>query len=140
MKEDIPKLFGYIVTKEVKNTIVGNISRYQIGAVPGHRPQEHLFCVRSIVSLYNSMKKPLILSLYDISKFFDKELLEDALDACYDAGVKGKLYRLLFLMNKDGKIKVKTTVGESEVKILGIMLLRELWKEPSLVLLTLTRV
>ena len=78
IKEEIPKLFGFIVTKELKNKIIESFSRYQIGAAPGHRPQEHLFCVRSLISLFKLMKKPLILSFYDISKFFDKELLADA--------------------------------------------------------------
>ena len=111
IKEDIPKLFGYIVTKEAKQKIIQNISKFQIGAVPGHRPQEHLFVMRSVISLYEMLKKPLIISLFDISKFFDKELLVDALDAIADAGVKGKIYRLLYLLNKDTRIKVKTNVG-----------------------------
>ena len=91
-------MFGYIVTKELKSKLVENFSKYQIGAAPGHRPQEHLFCVRSVISLYSMMKKPLILALYDISKKFAKELL---IDACYEAGVKGKLYRLLLMMYKN---------------------------------------
>ena len=119
IKDDIPKLFGYIVTNEIKARIVDNISKYQIGAVPGHRPQEHLFCIRSIIALYQQIKKPLILSFFDISKFFDSEVLEDALDACYDAGVIGKLYRLLYLMNSDAKIKVRTALGETEIRETG---------------------
>ena len=111
MKEEIPKFFGFIVTKEVKSKIIKSLSKFQIGAVPGHRPQEHLFALRSIISLFKFRKKPLFLSFYDISKFFDKELLEDALDAVYCSGIKGKLYRLLYLMNKDAKIRIKTGVG-----------------------------
>ena len=114
IKEDIPKLFGFIVTKEAKQKIIENMSKFQIGAVPGHRPQEHLFVMRSIVSLFEMINKPLILSLFDISKFFDKELLVDALDAVADAGVKGKIYRLLYLLNKDTRIKVKTNVGMTD--------------------------
>ena len=41
-------------------------------------------------------------------------MLEDALDSVYNAGIKGKLYRLLYLMNKDTKIKIKTGVGLTE--------------------------
>ena len=57
------------------------------------------------------MKRPFILSFYDITKFFDRELLEDALDACYSAGIIGKLYRLLYMTNNDAKIIVKIAVG-----------------------------
>ena len=119
MKGDIPKCFGYIVTKTIKDTLLKSFSIYQIGAKPGHRPQEHLFCVRSIISLYKMIKKPLFLSFYDISKFFDKELLEDALDVCYEAGIKGKMYRLIHLLNKDTRIKVKTGVGLTEEAFTG---------------------
>ena len=38
------------------------------------------------------------------------------MDACYDAGVRGKVFRLLYMMNKDAKVKVKTAVGESAIK------------------------
>ena len=50
---------------------------------------------------------------------FDNELLVDAMDACYEAGVKGKLYRLLFLLNKEAKIVVKTGTGVSETAETG---------------------
>ena len=108
IKEEVPKLFGYIVTSQIKDKLIKNMSRYQIGAVPGHMPQEHLFCLRSMISLYEKFRKPLIISFYDIKKFFDKESLVDALDACYKAGVNGKHYRLLYLLNSETEIKVKT--------------------------------
>ena len=90
------------------------MSKYQIGTVPGHRSQEHLFVMKNLISLYNHYKKPVILQLYDIKKCFDREMLLDGMDAIYKSGVKGKLYRLLYLMNKDTIIKVKTGVGMSE--------------------------
>ena len=40
-KEDIRKVFGEIVTYEVKNIIPERLSKFQIGAMAGHRPQEH---------------------------------------------------------------------------------------------------
>ena len=115
LREDVPKLFSFMVTKLVKPKIVKNISKYQIGAMPGHRSQEHLFCMRSIISLYNErMKKPIIVSLLDVSKFFDRENLKDAMDSLYDSKVKGKLYKLVYMLNKDTEIQVKTGVGTTE--------------------------
>ena len=58
MKEDVPKLFGNLVTNLIKEKIVAEISRYQIGAIPGHRAQEHLFSMRSLISFYNETMKP----------------------------------------------------------------------------------
>ena len=113
-KNDVPKLFGFMVTRLAKIPIIQNMSRYQIGTVPGHRSEEHLFVMKMVISLYSSYNKPIILQLYDIKKFFDRELLVDGMDAIYASGVRGKLYRLLFMMNKDTIVKVNTGVGTTE--------------------------
>ena len=110
-KMDIPKLFGFMVISLAKVPIIQNMSKFQIGTVPGHRSQEHLFVMRNVISLYHHYKQPIILQLYDIQKFFDREMLADGLDAIYNSGVRGKLYRLLYMMNKDTIIQVKTGVG-----------------------------
>ena len=51
--------------------------RFQIGGVSGHRPQEHIFCVKSVIHKYVQEKKMIILICYDISAFFDMEVLGD---------------------------------------------------------------
>ena len=107
-------MFGMIVTSVAKVNLVKNMSRYQIGTKPGHRSQEHLFTIRSLISLYNGLKESLIVTLYDLKKFFDRECLIDVMDALYNCDVKGKIYRLLYMMNKDSIIQVKTGVGLSE--------------------------
>jgi hypothetical protein len=53
-KVDIPKLFGFMVITLEKVPIIQNMSKYQIGTVPGHRSQEHLFVMKRMVSLYSS--------------------------------------------------------------------------------------
>ena len=59
------------------------------------------------------------MQLYDISKFFDRENLQDGMNTLYNCGVTGKLYRLIFEMNKKTVLKVKTGVGMSEAVDLG---------------------
>ena len=73
-KVDTRKLFGDIVTFEMKEKIEGKISKFQIGAMAGHRAQEHTFTIKSIIGYYKMMGKGIILSLYDISKYFDREI------------------------------------------------------------------
>ena len=113
-KMDFPKLFGFMVTNQAKIPIIQNMSKYQIGTVPGHRSEEHLFVMKMVMALYAKHKKPIIIQLYDIKKFFDRELLVDGMDALYKSGVRGKLYRLLYMMNKDTRIRVNTGVGMSD--------------------------
>ena len=71
MKEETPKFFGHLVMSEVKDKMTGNMTKFQIGTKPGHRAQEHLFVLKSVISLYIHLGKPIILSMWDVSKFFD---------------------------------------------------------------------
>ena len=71
------KVLGEILTHELKRKVSGNISKLQIGAMSGHRAQEHIFSIKSVIASYNMHGKGLILSLFDISKFFDREHLKE---------------------------------------------------------------
>ena len=95
------------------------MTKFQIGTKPGHRAQEHLFVLKRIIALYMQYDQAVILQLWDISKFFDRENLRDAMDALYNRGIKGKLYRLLYELNKNTVVRVKTAVGVSEEKDTG---------------------
>ena len=112
-KEEYPKFFEGIVVDKSKDKIIKKCSKFQIGGIPGQYPQEHLFTAKSIISLYSFLKIPLFLQVWDVSKYFDKEILRDAMDTLYSAGIVGKLYRLWFLLNKN-KIRVKTGFGMTE--------------------------
>ena len=45
MRTDLSKLLGMMVTETVKETLVKNMTVYQIAAKPGHRSTEHLYTV-----------------------------------------------------------------------------------------------
>ena len=119
MKNEIQKFFGHIVMSKAKTLILDNMSKYQIGTKIGHRAQEHLFTIKSIIALYLKFDVPVLIQLFDISKFFDRESLRDGMNSIYNLGIKGKLYRLLYNLNKDTIIKVKTAVGDSNEKETG---------------------
>ena len=110
-KEDVPKGFELILINKVKPRMIKNCSKFQIGAIPGHQAQEHLFTIKSVMALYQKDGKPLILQCFDLKKYFDSENLKDALNSLYHCGVKGKEYRLIYELNKENKIQIKTSVG-----------------------------
>lgn len=118
-KEDNPKFFEGIVVDMCKQKLIQHCSKFQIGGIQGHRPQEHLFTIKSIIGLYKFLNIPLLLQLWDIAKYFDKEVLRDAMDTLYEAGIHGKLYRLWHMLNKDAQIKVKTSFGLTKVAATG---------------------
>ena len=68
LKEDVPKLFETIIVEKAKDYILNFCSKYQI-AKPGHRPQEHLFVLKSTMSLYQFLGLPLIIQFFDLDQF-----------------------------------------------------------------------
>ena len=119
IKSEVPKLFSQIVTNVAKENLFDNMSKFQIATKPGHRATEHVYVIMSLISLYERNKKALIICLYDLKKFFDRENLHDCMSELYKSNVKGKIYKLLYAMNENIKIKVKTPVGLSEEEETG---------------------
>ena len=52
MKDWFPKAFENAVVQKSKEKIINKVTKYQIGAIPGHRPAEHLFVIKSMINLY----------------------------------------------------------------------------------------
>ena len=97
-------------------------SIFHIGGVAGHRPQEHVFCIKAIMARFEEKKKKIVLIPYDISKFFDKEVLLDAMQELHSIGVDPRAYRLFYKLNKNTRIKVRTGCGDSEYEEVGDIL------------------
>ena len=87
MHEEIFFLEIYSTQKE---PLVSKSSIYQIGGQPGHRSEELVFSVRSLIAKERAEGKLMILQTSDISKYFDKEMVEDALLTCYKRGADAK--------------------------------------------------
>ena len=109
-KGEIVKVFGHIVANAAKPIMVENMPSFQIGGIPGHRAEEHLFVIKSFLALVKKNKTAVAFQQYDFSKMFDSESLIDVLDEVYKSKVKGKLYKLIYELNKDTRIKVRTAV------------------------------
>ena len=103
-----------LVEGGMKQPLVEKSTIYQIGGQSKHRPEELIFSIKSLVAKVRNEKKPVILQCWDISKFFDKEMIEDAILTCYKRDVNPKIVRLWAKLNENTTIKVKTGVGESE--------------------------
>ena len=71
-----------LVEEGLKESLVEGSSMNQVGGQPGHRAQEHVFVLKSIIAKYREEGKLLIIQSSDLSKFFDKEMIEDAFLTC----------------------------------------------------------
>ena len=54
------KYFSQLVMFHTKPKLYQNMPKNQIACVPGHRPSEHLFVVKSMIAYYHDKKKPMI--------------------------------------------------------------------------------
>ena len=71
----------------------------------------------------NQQKKLLILKLFDIEKFCDKEMIHDAVLTCKKRGVDEKAIRVWYKLNEEkNKIRVKTGAGTSKYAEVGAVL------------------
>ena len=109
-KDSIPKFFSHMLTATIKPKIVENMLSHQIGAVPGHRAQEHLFVIKSFMAHKEKNNEATAAALLDLVKFFDLEHLVNAMNELYESDVEGKLYRLEYEMNEKTRIRVKTGI------------------------------
>jgi hypothetical protein len=109
---------GLVVEGGIKEPLLRNSSRYQVGGQPGHRPEELLFAWKSVVARRRSQGKLIIGQFYDLTKFFDKEVMADTMDVLAKRNVDPKAYRLWAKLN-DTNIQVRTGVGTSEKAYIG---------------------
>ena len=116
----LPRLVeGLIVEEGLKEALVNKSSMFQIGGQPGHRPEEHMFVMKSLIAKTRAEGKPIVVQCWDISKFFDKERIGDAILTCVGRNANKKATKLWLNLNENTKIKVKTGVGLSKEALVG---------------------
>ena len=89
-------------------------SIYQIGGQPGHRSEEHVFVLKSIIVRQRAQGKQVIIQPSEIQIYFYKEMIEEV----YLTGLKRvanpKLVRLWYKLNDSTRIRVRTGAGLSD--------------------------
>ena len=108
-----------MVEDGLKTPLLEGSSIYQIGGQPRHRPEELVFVVKSIIALYKKLGKILVINFYDMSKYFDKEMIEDAVITCIKRKADPKAIRLWYKLNEDTLIRAKTGAGMSKSANVG---------------------
>ena len=71
------------------------------------------------MAVLEKQKKAILFMAWDIRKFFDSEMLEDVMGEPYKSQVRGKVYRLIYRMNENIRIQVKTPVGMTDSENTG---------------------
>ena len=110
---------GLVVQEGLREALLSGSSMYQVGGQPGHRPEELGFVIKSLVARQLSLGQLVVLQSYDIQKFFDKEMMEDAVLTSMKRKADPKAVRLWYKLNDKTKIEVKTTVGTTRKEDVG---------------------
>ena len=103
-----------LTVDKMKDEIISGGTIYQIGGIPGHRREEHLVVVKSLIQLKLSRKTGCIGQLADFEKFFDSENLQGLMGSLSEAEVNSKAYRIWYKLNEKAVISVKSPAGISE--------------------------
>ena len=74
---------------------------YQIGGQPGHRAEELICVLKSIIAKYLGEGKQIIIQSNDLVKFFDKEMIQDAILTSLKRGANTKTCRLWYRLNEN---------------------------------------
>ena len=107
------KLLEALITEKMKNNIVNNTPKIQLGGMPGSSSVEHLVVLKIWMKQNEQLKKPGIFNTFDMAKFFDKESLIDCMYSLSKyAKIGNKSYRIWYKI----KICVNTSVGTSDYK------------------------
>ena len=113
---------GLVVEGGLRKPLVEKSSIFQIGGQPKHQSGELVFAMKSIIAKHMAERKMVIIQCYDISKFFDKERIEDAILTCLKRKADPKAVRLWYKMNEKTRIQVKTGAGLSDWGEVGAVL------------------
>ena len=102
--------------KECMNcSIIEACLNIQIGGIPKASSVEHLVTMKTWMKLKEGTKEAGIIQTFDMEKFFDKESLVDTMFTLKTkADIDNKDYRLWYKLNENTRIRVKTSVGESD--------------------------
>ena len=91
----------------------------QIGGVPKALSVEHRVTMKTWMKLKEQTKEGGIIQTFDMEKFLDKESLVDTMFTLKTkSDIDDKDYRLCYKLNENTRICVRTTVGESDSKLI----------------------
>ena len=108
-------LMKLIYNDEYK-VIDNSMSDSQIGARKGKNIRNHIWLVNGVICdvLSRKVKKPIDIHIYDYKQCFDSLWLEESLNDFFDGGLRNDKLSLLYNVNRNVKVVVKTPAGKTE--------------------------
>ena len=104
-----------LIYEDYYSIIDKSMSDSQIGARKRKNVRNHLWIVHGIISdvLSSKTKKPVDIQILDYKQCFDSLWLKECMNDFYSAGVQDDKFALLYNINSNVNIAVKTPVGKT---------------------------
>ena len=90
------------------------MAEFQTGGMRAKGVTNNLFILRGIIDHSKYLGKELWISFYDVEKCFDSLWLEDCINSLWNCGVQNDILYLIYLLNRNADIIVKTPFGDTE--------------------------
>jgi hypothetical protein len=101
----------------VKNRVEPDLNKVNIlqaGARSNRSSADCKFIIRGLVDHANYVNKPVYLTMYDYRQCFDSLWLQDSLLSLWNLGVKNEMLSLIWKLNEEASIVVKTPHGPTD--------------------------
>ena len=108
----ICKIFEKLIKRRVEHNLQ-RINILQAGSRTNRGPADSLFLVNGMIDHAKYLHKQLFLTFYDYSTCFDSLWLEDSMISLWNLGITNEMFSLIFRMNENSIIRVKTPFGMS---------------------------
>ena len=109
----LSKMFERMVAERMKDT-TSKISKLQAGGQDGRATYHQTFLLRSFIAHAKYTGTTLYLTFYDFKQCFDNLWLEDAILSLWKLGFETDLLPLIYKMNEEAVITVKTPLGRTD--------------------------
>ena len=113
LSNEILKIIEKLIYIRIRPRMENTISEWQAGGRPKRNITDQLFILRSLWNYYAYMNMEIILEFLDLVKAFDKMILRAVLIDLWMCNIKGKIWRIIYQINKESEISIKTPFGRT---------------------------
>ena len=110
----LSKILEKLIQLRIKNKITEYSSPFQVGGTPNRSTADNLFLLRGIIDHTIYLNTGKHFTFYDFKQCFDSIWLKESMNCMWDAGARNELFYLIYLLNKNANITVRTPFGETE--------------------------
>ena len=110
----LSKVFERLIKGRIDCILIVNVNIMQAGARLLRGPIENLFLLRGVLDYCRYIKTPVYITLYDFTQAFDSHWLHDSILSMWNAGIQNELLSLIFELNRQADVTVKTPFGVTE--------------------------